>query len=87
MTQDEALAKIELALQRSVLESDPEALDLTTLSPETNLADSLDSLDSMVFLAELSDQTGITFPEGKAAILEILQVKELISYMIGHAKS
>ena len=82
MDSQEALVAIRRAI-RTTLDGKEVAI-----TPETDLIEDkvLDSLDSMVFLMELSQHTGIEFPDSDPVEAGLFKVSILIDFMVANAK-
>lgn len=77
MTIDEALAKIQTALNEAVDES-------VEVKSGQNLVeeDILDSLDIISFLFELEELTGLKFPEAIVEEEDLMNVDKLCAYIL-----
>lgn len=77
MTEAQALENIQAALAKT-LNRDIVAIDATTDLIGDGV---MDSLDSMVFLMELSARTGRDVPDDKATDPEFFKVKQLVAFL------
>jgi acyl carrier protein len=77
MTKDHALDAIHLALRKTLNRHDLSVKESTHLIEDGVV----DSLDSMVFLMELSTQTGMTIPDEDANNREFFKVSRLVEFL------
>lgn len=77
MTEAQALDNIRAALAKT-LNRDSVAIDTATDLIGDGI---MDSLDSMVFLMELSTRTGRDVPDDKATDPEFFKVKQLVAFL------
>ena len=77
MTEQQALDLINEALRKTLKDSSVTAKIETDLERESIL----DSLDGMVFLLEVSERTGHTFPEKDLVELGYFRVRKLVEIL------
>lgn len=82
MTKDEAMAKVQVALNEAVDEK-------VKIEAGQDLVedDILDSLDVISFLFELEEQTGLKFPEAIVEEEDLMNIDKLCAYIVSKAAS